>query len=155
MIPERIRSLMVQSAAIRKALINVEKSRLKTLHPFNYVSFYIKGVESHSLTNVLGVAYDGCHKIRLILSKADLKKAKDTGYNLHHISELSELYHSSCGLQFIYSWDLRIQFIAQDVMSKDVQIRVKDCKAEQLALIAEMKALDKDLTHAERRNSPV
>ena len=139
---------MLTNSRIRKVLIKAEKDKLKTLYPFNYVDFCIRGVPSHSIINVLGVAYDDCHKIYLLLSKSDVKKAKSRDYKIHNITELSYFYHNSCGLQFIYSWDTRIQFISQDVMSKDVQITVIDYKAEQLALIAEMKALDKELTSA-------
>jgi len=145
MIPEKTRNLMIQSGNIRKVLIKAEKEKLKTLYPFNYVDFYIRGVQSHSIINVLGVAYDGCHKIYLLLSKSDVKKAKSRDYKIHHITELNALYHGSCGLQFIYSWDIRIQFISQDVMSRDVQIKVKDYKAEQLSLIKEMELLDVEL----------
>ena len=148
MIPERIKELMYQNSDIRKFLIGREKVRLKNLDTFNYIGFIIKGVESHGVSNVHGVAYDGSHKIYLLLSKSDVKKAKERGYNIHPITELEDIYHSSHGLQFIFSWDCRVFFISQNIMPSDVRIRAIDYKAEQLELISEMELLKKEIESA-------
>jgi hypothetical protein len=58
-------------------------------------------------------AYDGCHKIYLIESENDRGEASDSGYEIHDIGSLKSMFHASCGLQFISSWDLSKHFVNQ------------------------------------------
>jgi len=64
-------------------------------------------------TNAKEFAYDGCHKIYLIESMNDLGEARDSGYDIHPISNLKNVFNDSCGLQFIYSWDLSNHYVKQ------------------------------------------
>lgn len=51
--------------------------------------------------------WDGCHKIYLINSDDDRKKAEEMGYSpLIPIEQLQDVYESSCGLRFINNWSL-------------------------------------------------
>ena len=59
------------------------------------------------------VAYDGCHKIYICKDEADIKEATEIGYKIHEISELENLYNSSCPLVFISDWKLLDDYIPQ------------------------------------------
>ena len=49
-------------------------------------------------------AYDGCHKIYLLETEAELKEALEYGYRIRPIEELEDTFESSCGLRFISGW---------------------------------------------------
>lgn len=61
----------------------------------------------------LAVAYDGCHKIYILEDTEDVKKALEIGYEIHNMSELIQLYNTSCELRFINNWKLNKTFVAQ------------------------------------------
>jgi hypothetical protein len=58
-------------------------------------------------------AYDGCHKIYLIESDADLQKALRYDYDILPISELPQTYRGSCGLEFISNMSLTKNYVEQ------------------------------------------
>ena len=69
----------------------------------------INGVEIKATS----FAYDGCHKIYLIESEAELREVLKTSYEVRSISELEETYLNSCGLEFISNWSLTKQYAEQ------------------------------------------
>lgn len=61
----------------------------------------------------LAVAYDGCHKIYICETEADIERMKELGYQINEMSELEDIYNKSCSLRFIDSADLKKCFVAQ------------------------------------------
>ena len=49
-------------------------------------------------------AYDGCHKIYLLETEAELKEALEYGYRIRPIEELEDTFEDSCSLRFISGW---------------------------------------------------
>jgi hypothetical protein len=68
---------------------------------------------NNQLTKAKHFAFDGCHKIYLIESKADKEEAIATGYSIYPISQLQQSYENSCPLKFINNWQLDKQFVSQ------------------------------------------
>jgi len=62
-------------------------------------------INGHTIT-ATSFAFDGCHKIYLIESEKDLENARQTNYLIFPIKELEEIYHDSCPLKFINTWNL-------------------------------------------------
>lgn len=58
-------------------------------------------------------AYDGCHKIYLIETEADLRMVELNNYQIKPISELKETFENSCELRFVNSADLQTTFVKQ------------------------------------------
>jgi len=58
-------------------------------------------------------AYDGCHKIYLLESKADEIESKKLGYKILPIEKIKEVYANSCPLRFISNWNLKKPFAFQ------------------------------------------
>jgi hypothetical protein len=61
-------------------------------------------------------AYDGCHKIYLIIWGGDRDLMLDCGYtadHIHPIEELPEVWADTCPLRFISSADLSAHYIEQ------------------------------------------
>ena len=61
-------------------------------------------VSGKSVKTALGFFTDGCHKIYVAQTKADIDKMHGYGYDeLHPMSALEKTFDSSCPLRFI-SW---------------------------------------------------
>lgn len=61
-------------------------------------------------------AYDGCHKVYLIVWGGDRAVMFDCGYteaDIHPIEKLPEVWSQTCPLRFISSADLSVQYVAQ------------------------------------------
>lgn len=61
-------------------------------------------------------AYDGCHKIYLIIWGGDRDLMLDCGYTadrIHPIEELPEVWAETCPLRFISSADLTAHYVEQ------------------------------------------
>ena len=58
-------------------------------------------------------AYDGCHKIYIIEDEQDEQKARECGYKILDISQLTKTYECSCELRFIHNWKLTKTYVAQ------------------------------------------
>lgn len=58
-------------------------------------------------------AYDECHKIYLIEDKKDEAEAKELGYSIFPIRQLSAAYENSCNLRFINNWKLTNKIVQQ------------------------------------------
>lgn len=71
--------------------------------------------EKHTFDPNCKVAYDGCHKIYICKDEADINEATEIGYEIHEISELENLYTSSCPLVFISDWKSLDGYIPQCV----------------------------------------
>lgn len=64
----------------------------------------VNGVD---VSHCKGFAYDGCHKIYLVETDADIQEATRLGYMpLHTMDELVKTFVESCPLRFIDWWDL-------------------------------------------------
>ena len=64
----------------------------------------VNGVD---VSHCKGFAYDGCHKIYLVETDADIQEATRLGYMpLHTMDELEKTFVESCPLRFIHWWDL-------------------------------------------------
>ena len=60
-------------------------------------------------TEATHFAYDGCHKIYLLTSAADVFRMFDAGWegeDMYPISELPEIWEETCPLRFISNADL-------------------------------------------------
>lgn len=57
-----------------------------------------------SMKNALGFGYDGCHKIYVAESPAEIHSLKSLGYRILPMSEIERTFAESCYLRFI-SWD--------------------------------------------------
>lgn len=58
-------------------------------------------------------AYDGCHKIYIIENSDDKQEALKIGYDVLPISNLKEIFYSSCPLKFISNWSLDKSYVNQ------------------------------------------
>ncbi|EHB48612.1 hypothetical protein MycrhDRAFT_5453 [Mycolicibacterium rhodesiae JS60] len=61
-------------------------------------------------------AYDGCHKIYLIIWGGDRETMLDCGYteaDIYPIEKLPEVWADTCPLRFISSADLSVQYVEQ------------------------------------------
>ena len=67
-------------------------------------------------------AWDGCHKIYMMETPADVEQFLDLGYTLFPVEELPEVWDLSCWLRFISSGDLERHYVGQ---GEDADIRVK------------------------------
>ena len=59
---------------------------------------------------VLGFAFDGCHKIYLIEDEKDLQDMKNRGYepsDFHEIEDIVKVWTDSCPFRFIDTWKLK------------------------------------------------
>ena len=64
----------------------------------------VNGVD---VSHCKGFAYDGCHKIYLVETDADIQEATRLGYMpLHTMDELEKTFVESCPLRFIDWWNL-------------------------------------------------
>lgn len=64
-------------------------------------------VNSVDVSHCKGFAYDGCHKIYLVETDADIQEATRFGYMpLHTMDELEKAFVESCPLRFIDWWNL-------------------------------------------------
>ena len=57
-----------------------------------------------SVKNALGFGYDGCHKIYVAESPAEIHSLKSLGYKIYPMIELEKQFVESCPLRFI-SWE--------------------------------------------------
>lgn len=62
------------------------------------------------------VAYDGCHKIYLIQTQADLDLLTDLGYAIHPLDRLQDIWDISCPLRFVSLADLSEDIVPQCAM---------------------------------------
>lgn len=61
-------------------------------------------------------AYDGCHKIYLIVWGSDRETMQECGYgddDIFPVSELPEIWAETCPLRFISSTDLTHKYVEQ------------------------------------------
>ena len=64
----------------------------------------VNGVD---VSHCKGFAYNGCHKIYLVETDADIQEATHSGYMpLHTMDELRKTFVESCPLRFIRWWNL-------------------------------------------------
>lgn len=56
-----------------------------------------------SVKNALGFGYDGCHKIYVAESPAEIHSLESLGYKIYPMIELEKQFVESCPLRFI-SW---------------------------------------------------
>lgn len=59
--------------------------------------------------SVTTLAFDGCHKIYILRTPADMEDARVSGYNdddFFPSSEIHALWQESCGLRFVSEWSL-------------------------------------------------
>lgn len=57
-----------------------------------------------SVKDALGFGYDGCHKIYVAESPAEIHSLKSLGYKIYPMIELEKQFVESCPLRFI-SWE--------------------------------------------------
>lgn len=73
--------------------------------------------------DILGFAFDGCHKIYVLRNQAELAELIELEYDIYEPKELPGVWDRSCGLRFISSGDLTEQYIGQ---GEDAQITILD-----------------------------
>lgn len=73
--------------------------------------------------DILGFAFDGCHKIYVLRNQAELAELIELGYDIYEPQELPDAWARSCGLRFISSGDLSEQYIGQ---GEDAAITILD-----------------------------
>ena len=59
-----------------------------------------------------GFAFDGCHKIYLLETDADVKNVSN-GYKVLPVEALPETFYLSCPLRFINNWSLTNTYVRQ------------------------------------------
>ena len=62
-----------------------------------------------------GIAYNGCHKIYIVVGHGEMDEAREAGYEIHPANEetLWRLFEGSCFLRFVQRWDLTKNIIPQ------------------------------------------
>lgn len=58
-------------------------------------------------------AFDGCHKIYLIESRAEYDQMVEWDYQIFHIADLPSIWVGTCPLRFIDSADLETLYVKQ------------------------------------------
>ena len=71
-------------------------------------------VSGKSVAHALGFGYDGCHKIYVAESPAEIHSLKSLGYKIYPMIELEKQFVESCPLRFI-SWedDAKLNIVPQ------------------------------------------
>ncbi len=63
--------------------------------------------------NCTHFAFDGCHKIYLLMHPQDMEEARACDYDIFPVSALARIWRLSCPLKFIETWDLTVQPVPQ------------------------------------------
>ena len=71
-------------------------------------------VGRQSVKEAIGFGYNGCHKIYVAESPAEIHSLQSLGYKIHPMDELERIYADSCPLRFI-SWedDSKVNLVRQ------------------------------------------
>ena len=59
-------------------------------------------------------AYDGCHLIKIIETRKDLKDAKEGGWDILPLSKLERTFERSCCCRSVSNWNDSHTYVAQN-----------------------------------------
>lgn len=81
----------------------------------------MKKINGFDVSDYIGFAYDGCHKIYL-LQEDDLDDFTESWYdgdfeaaksNIYDLSSICDCFENSCPLRFIHDWKLKETIVKQ------------------------------------------